>query len=99
MSPARVGMAILLAGSDIRRISDPSGTGSGMKFDCGSYPYPTRFYYGSGTDLISYPWVPDGYLKIVILDFQPTSRLASYPSSTAHPTTIPPCLLMLLIWF
>jgi hypothetical protein len=65
----------------------------------GSYPYPTRFYYGLGTDLISYPRVPDRYPKIVILDFQPTSTLASRPSSTAHPTAIPPCLLMLLIWF
>jgi hypothetical protein len=65
----------------------------------GSYPYPTRFYYGSGTDLISYLWVPDGYPKIVILDFQPTRTLASRPSSTAHPTSIPPCLLMLLIRF
>jgi hypothetical protein len=36
---------------------------------CGSYPYPTRFYYGSGTDLIFCPLVPDGYTKIVILDF------------------------------
>jgi hypothetical protein len=26
-------MSILLAGSDIRRISDPSGTGLGTKFD------------------------------------------------------------------
>jgi hypothetical protein len=57
------------------------------------------FYYGSGTGLISYLRVPDGYPKIVILDFQPTSTLASRPFSTAHPTAIPPCLLMLLIWF
>jgi hypothetical protein len=35
----------------------------------GSYPYLTRFYYGSGTDLISYPRVPDGYPKIMLLDF------------------------------
>jgi hypothetical protein len=63
----------------------------------GSYPYPIRFYYGSGTVLISYPRVPDRYPKIVILDFQPTSTLASCPHSTAHPTAIPPCQLMLLI--
>jgi hypothetical protein len=50
-------------------------------------------------DLISYPRVPDGYSKIVILGFQPTSTLASRPSLAAHPTAIPPCLLMLLIWF
>jgi hypothetical protein len=49
--------------------------------------------------LISYPWVPDGYPKIVILDFHPTSTLASRPPSTAHPTSIPPRLLMLPIWF
>jgi hypothetical protein len=29
----QIGMAILPAGSDIRRISDPSGTDSGTKFD------------------------------------------------------------------
>jgi hypothetical protein len=92
-------MAILPAGSDIRRISDPSGTGLGTKFDPWVYPYPTRFYYGSGTDLISYPRVPDGYPKIVILDFQPTSTVASRPPSTTHPTAIPPYLMMLLIWF
>jgi hypothetical protein len=50
-------------------------------------------------DLIFYPRVPDGYLKIAILDFRPTSTLASRPSSVAHPTAIPPYLLMLLIWF
>jgi hypothetical protein len=53
-----------------------------------SYPCQTGFYYGSGTDLISYPRVPDGYPKIVILDFQTTSTLASLPSSTAHPTSL-----------
>jgi hypothetical protein len=90
-------LSILPAGSDIRRISDPSGTGSGTKFDPWVLPVPDPIHYGSGTDLISYPWVPDGYPKIVILDFQPTSTLASRPPSTAHSTTIPPCLLMLLI--
>jgi hypothetical protein len=35
-----VGMAILPAGSDIRRISDPSGTGSGTKFDPRVLPDP-----------------------------------------------------------
>jgi hypothetical protein len=46
--------------------------------------------------LISYPRVPDGYPKILILDFQPTSTLASRPPSTTHPTAIHPYLLMLL---
>jgi hypothetical protein len=87
-----VGMTILPAGSDIRRVWVRA-----RNLTRGSYPYLTRFYYGSGTDLISYPRVPDGYPKIVILDFQPTSTLASCPPSTAHPTAIPPCLLMLLI--
>jgi hypothetical protein len=50
-------------------ISDSSSTGSGTKFGPPVLPVPTRFYYGTGTDLISYPRVPDGYLKIVILDF------------------------------
>jgi hypothetical protein len=36
----QLGMAILPAGSDIRRISDPSGTGSGMKFDPWVLPVP-----------------------------------------------------------
>jgi hypothetical protein len=35
-----VGMAILPAGSDIRRISDPLGTGSGTKFDLWVLPVP-----------------------------------------------------------
>jgi hypothetical protein len=34
------GMAILPAGSDIRRISDSSGTGSGTKFDLWVLPVP-----------------------------------------------------------
>jgi hypothetical protein len=35
-----VGMAIFPAGSDIRRISDPSGLGSGMNFDPWVLPAP-----------------------------------------------------------
>jgi hypothetical protein len=45
-----VGMAILLVGSDIHRISDPSGTGSGTKFDPRVLPVPDpillRVWYG-----------------------------------------------------
>jgi hypothetical protein len=37
---AQLGMAILPAGSDIRQISDPSGTGSGTKFDPWVLPVP-----------------------------------------------------------
>jgi hypothetical protein len=37
---SKLGMAILPAGSDIRRISDPSGMGSGMKFDPWVLPVP-----------------------------------------------------------
>ena len=40
ISKNQIGMAILPAGSDIRRISDPSGTGSGTKFDPWVLPVP-----------------------------------------------------------
>jgi hypothetical protein len=40
VNPLRLGMAILPAGSNIRRISDPSGTGSGTKFDPWVLPVP-----------------------------------------------------------
>jgi hypothetical protein len=90
-------MTILPVGSDIRRISDPSGTGSGTKFDPRVLPVPDPILLRVGYGFDFLPAGTRGYPKIVILDFQPTSTLASRPSSTAHPTAIPPCLLMLLI--
>jgi hypothetical protein len=49
-----VGMVILPAGSDIRRISDPSGTGSGTKFDPWVLPVPgpILLWVGYGFDFL-----------------------------------------------
>jgi hypothetical protein len=49
-----IGMAILPAGSDIRRISDPSGTCSGTKFDPWVLPVPDPIllWVGYGFDFL-----------------------------------------------
>jgi hypothetical protein len=56
-----VGMAILPAGSDIRRISDPSGTGSGTKFDPWVLPVPDSILLRVG---YGFDFLPAGTRRI-----------------------------------
>jgi hypothetical protein len=62
-------MAILPAGLDIRRISNPLGTGSGTKFDPWVLPVPDPILLRVGYGFNFLPAGTDGYPKIVILDF------------------------------
>jgi hypothetical protein len=56
-----LGMAILPAGSDIHRISDPSGTGSGTKFDPRVLPVPDPIFLRVG---YGFDFLPTGTRRI-----------------------------------
>jgi hypothetical protein len=92
------GMAILPAGSDIRRIFDPSDTGSGTKFHPWVLLIPDPILLRVEYRL---DFLPVGTRRISENnDFRfLTYQYANRPSSIAHLTVISPCLLMLLIWF
>jgi hypothetical protein len=56
-----VGMAILPAGADIRRVSDPTGAGAGGNFRPRVRPAPAPRIGGCGAGFIFHPWVTRGY--------------------------------------
>jgi hypothetical protein len=60
-APALLGMAILPAGLDNRRISDPSGLDSSTNLYPRVFPYLTRVKTGSGMDIFCRPQVTRGY--------------------------------------